>query len=231
MLEARNLHKIYRRGRVELPVLKGINLYVSDGEFLAITGPSGAGKSTLLHLLAGLDQPTQGEVLWEGKSLGRMGTAQRASFRNQAIGIVFQAYHLVPELSAQENVVLPGVIRERRRSRALLQRAADCLQQVGLAARLSHKPSELSGGEMQRVAIARALMNQPRILLCDEPTGNLDSQTGAEIIALLRRLHQERHMSLVLVTHEEALAGQAQSHLVLRDGCVAQAVVRSSGVQ
>ncbi len=220
MLEARDLYKSYRTGRVELTVLHGVSLRVAPGVFLAIVGPSGAGKSTLVHLLAGLDVPTRGEVLWDDRPLSRMTDAQRAAFRNRTVGIVFQFYHLLPELTALENVMLPGFVQGHHSTRALRERALRCLGQVGLGARVHHKPSALSGGEQQRTAIARALVNEPQLLLCDEPTGNLDSKTGAEVADLLVGLHRQRRVSLILVTHEQALAALADSTIVLRDGRV-----------
>ena len=222
MLEARDLHKVYRDGAVDLPVLKGVSLRVDPGASLAITGPSGAGKSTLLHLLAGLDAPTSGEVWWAGAPISRMSDTQRAAFRNQTIGIVFQFYHLLPELTALENVMLPGLIQHRQARGRLRDRAMGCLRQVGLGERWTHKPSQLSGGELQRAAIARALINEPKILFCDEPTGNLNSATGAEVADLLARLHTQRRMSLVLVTHEHELAARAEHQIVLRDGCIVE---------
>ncbi len=227
LLEARELHKIYQDGSVPLPVLKGISLTIERGEFLAITGPSGAGKSTLLHLLAGLDVPTRGEVLWNGRFLSRMSDRQRATLRNQSVGFVFQFYHLLPELTALENVMLPGLLNHRQARGSLRQHAMGCLQDVGLRERASHKPTQLSGGELQRVAIARALINRPQLVFCDEPTGNLDSHTGERIADLLMQLHRAHGMTLVLVTHEESLAQQAHRCIALRDG----EIVRTSGHQ
>ncbi len=218
MLEARDVKKTYRTGSTRLTVLQGVSLRVERGTFLAIVGPSGAGKSTLLHLLAGLDTPSGGEVLWNGRSLSRMNDSQRAVFRNETIGIVFQFYHLLPELTALENVMLPGLVRGARPRRELRQGALDCLERVGLKSRVHHKPKALSGGELQRAAIARALINAPQVLLCDEPTGNLDSKTGAEVADLLVELYRQQQMSLVLVTHESSLAQSADSTIVLRDG-------------
>jgi len=218
MLEAKNLRKVYRTGDVNLPVLQGVSLTVEQGAFLAITGPSGAGKSTLLHLLAGLDTPTSGEVSWEGQLLSRMSERARAHFRNHTVGIVFQFYHLLPELTALENVMLPGLVGSTGSARALRDRAKNRLEQVGLGQRLHHKPSALSGGEQQRAAIARALVNEPKIVFCDEPTGNLDSKIGTQITKLLVELQKRHRMSLVLVTHEAMLAGLADRTLVLRDG-------------
>ena len=218
MLEARDLHKSYRMGAVSLPVLQGVNLQVPPGRFLAITGPSGAGKSTLLHLLAGLDVPTHGEVTWEGQVLSGMGDARRARFRNGMMGVVFQFYHLLPELSALENVMLPGLVGGSGNRRAVRMRAAKWLERVQLGARMHHRPQELSGGEQQRVAIARALINEPKVLLCDEPTGNLDSATGSAIADLLREIHRQTKASVVLATHDAALAGLAEQTVMLRDG-------------
>jgi lipoprotein-releasing system ATP-binding protein len=218
MLEAKNVAKVYRTGAVELTVLHKVSLTVEQGTFLAITGPSGAGKSTLLHVLAGLDTPTAGEVLWDSQPLSRMGERARALFRNRTMGIVFQFYHLLPELTTLENVMLPGLVGAIGSIRALRKQATQRLQQVGLGRRLHHKPSALSGGEQQRAAIARALVNEPKIVFCDEPTGNLDSKTGAEITNLLVELQKRHRMSLVLVTHEAMLASLADRTLVLRDG-------------
>ena len=222
MLEARKLRKVYRSGKVDLEVLRGVSVRVEPGAFVSITGPSGAGKSTLLHLLAGLDQPTSGEVLWERRPLSRMGERERAVFRNQTVGIVFQFYHLLPELTALENVMLPGRIQRSSSLQQLRERALQMLEQVGLRERVHHKPNALSGGELQRVAIARALVNEPKLLCCDEPTGNLDSKTGTEIAELLIGLHQAKHTSLILVTHEQELAERAQTKIVMRDGQIVE---------
>ena len=222
MIEARGLQRSYRTGSVTLPVLKGIDLRIADREFVAITGPSGAGKSTLLHLLAGLDIPTGGEVLWDGRSLSRLNDRERARFRNRTIGFVFQFYHLVPELTALENVMLPGLVGGQTSRRVLRERARTCLAQVGLAERAAHKPRQLSGGELQRVAIARAVINQPTVIFCDEPTGNLDSKTGSTITELLLKIHREQHSTCVLVTHEQPLAQLADRCIVLQDGLIVE---------
>lgn len=218
MLEARGVSKVYRTGQVSLPVLHEVSLRMTPGSFVAITGPSGAGKSTLLHLLAALDSPTAGEVLWEGRSLSRMSESERASFRNQTIGIVFQFYHLLPELTALENVMLPGWVRRTQPRETLRKRALTLLEQVGLRERAHHRPTELSGGELQRAAIARALVNGPKVLLCDEPTGNLDSKTGEAITQLLVNVYRQQGVSLVLATHEAALGQLADRVIALRDG-------------
>ena len=222
MIEARRVWKEYRMGSVTLQVLKDVSVRIETGSRVAIMGPSGAGKSTLLHLLAGLDTPTRGDVLWDGQTVSGLSDDQRAAFRNRMIGIVFQFYHLLPELSALENVCLPGLVNGRRNGRELRGRAAGCLESVGLAARARHRPRELSGGEQQRVAIARALINEPKVLLCDEPTGNLDSKTGAEVIDLPMALNRTRGVGVVLVTHQAAIAEQAERIVVLSDGRVVE---------
>ena len=223
MIEAKEVRKTYAIGRVKLEVLRGVSLRVEAGEFVAVMGPSGAGKSTLLHLLAGLDTPTSGTVLWEGRSVSSLSDAKRSAFRNRTLGIVFQFYHLLPELSALENVCLPGLVNGRRDGTSLKTRAASCLEQVGLSARLRHLPGELSGGEQQRVAIARALVNKPKWFLCDEPTGNLDSKTGEGIIELLSSLRKRDRVGLVLVTHQASLAKLADRTVRLEDGRIVRA--------
>ncbi len=230
MIEARGLSKTYVMGKVTLEVLKGVSLCIERGTFVSITGPSGAGKSTLLHLLAGLDTPTSGEVIWDGRVISSLSDAKRARFRSTTLGIVFQFYHLLPELSALENVMLPGWVSGDRPGNTLRTRAIASLEQVGLSARIRHRPRELSGGEQQRVAIARALVNEPEVLLCDEPTGNLDSKTGSEVADLLMTLHTQRRMSLVLVTHELGLAARASQQVVLRDGTVEQTSETDTGL-
>ena len=220
MIHAEAVTKRYRTGAVWLEVLKGVTLTVPQGEFVAITGPSGAGKSTLLHVLAGLDRPTSGRVLWGQQSLAKMPDAQLAKLRNDAVGFVFQFYHLLPELTAVGNVMLPGLIHRKHPGRQLKSRAMELLEQVGLRDRVAHKPSQLSGGELQRVAIARALINAPRALFCDEPTGNLDSQTGQHVADLLMAMRRHAGASLILVTHEQSLAALADRWLVLTDGWI-----------
>lgn len=217
MLKAENLYKIYKDGKISLEVLKGINLEVKGGEALCIIGPSGAGKSTLLHLLGGLDEPSKGKVFFEGEELYRIPEEQRAKIRNERIGFVFQFYHLLPEFSALENVLLPALIDATPFPQAK-ERAEELLRLVGLQARMNHKPTQLSGGEQQRVAIARTLINDPDIIFCDEPTGNLDSQQGGQIVELLRNLNQEQGKTLVIVSHEESIARMANRIIHIRDG-------------
>lgn len=222
-----NLSKRYRMGRIELPVLRGVNLSVHAGEFLAIEGRSGSGKSTLLHLMGGLDTPDAGSLVFDGRDIGRVGHRVRGRIRNREIGFVFQFYHLLPELNVLENTTLStnvdgwlaGHLKRRSQTRS---RAEELLDKVGLRDRLRHRPAELSGGERQRVAIARALMNRPRLLLADEPTGNLDSQTGRQIMDVIEDLHRRESLTVVMVTHDRTLAKEADRVLVLRDGLLVQ---------
>jgi len=220
LIQARDIRRSFALGARQLDVLRGVSLAVHAGETLAITGLSGAGKSTLLHILGGLDRPTAGEVLYRGRDFYACRERARAAIRAQKIGFVFQAYHLLPELSVLENVLLPGLSLPGAflQGRKLRQRAGELLARVGLAERLEHRPSELSGGEQQRVALARALMNRPELLLADEPTGNLDSQTGEDVLRYLFDLVREQNLTLVIVTHNEAVAARCARHLVLRDG-------------
>lgn len=219
MIEALGLRKIYKNGAKELEVLKGVDLKVERGEVLAVLGPSGAGKSTLLHLLGGLDSPTAGEVLIDGIDIYSIGESERARIRNRKIGFVFQFYHLLPEFDALENVLFPLLIKGES-GKEKRGRGVELLRSVGLEDRMSHRPNRLSGGEQQRVAIARALINEPELLLCDEPTGNLDSETGKNIIGLLWELNKSRKMTLVMVTHDAQIAGAAKRVLHIRDGVI-----------
>jgi lipoprotein-releasing system ATP-binding protein len=219
LIEARDVHKTYVLGRRSLEVLRGLDLQVRKGELLALRGASGAGKSTLLHLLGGLDTPDQGEIWFDGANLK---TLSLAHWRNRAVGLIFQAYHLLPELDALENVCLPGRMA-RLAGKAVEARGRELLQRVGLGQRLDHKPAELSGGEQQRVAIARALINSPGLILADEPTGNLDSHTGEEIIELLLALRVERQTTLIIATHDPKVAARAPRILDLVDGRIAAA--------
>ena len=220
LLEARGVHKTYTIGRRNVQVLKGVSLGVERGEFLALKGASGAGKSTLLHLLGGLDTPNSGEIWFDGANLTNFSSAQRAQWRNQKIGFIFQAYHLLPELDALENVCLPARMM-RTSSADAEERGRQLLIRVGLEARLDHKPYELSGGEQQRVAIARSLINRPELVVADEPTGNLDSHTGEEIIELLCALRVEKQTTLVIATHDRKVAERAPRVVSLVDGLVA----------
>jgi lipoprotein-releasing system ATP-binding protein len=219
-LRARDLHKTYRLGKTTLEVLRGVDLEVTTGEFLALRGASGAGKSTLLHLLGGLDRADRGDILLDEIRLGGLTATALTRLRNRRIGFVFQAYHLLPELTALENVCLPARIQRVPVAEAE-QRGRDLLGRVGLEARVEHKPYELSGGEQQRVAIARALVNHPELLLADEPTGNLDSHTGDGIIELLCALRAERQTTLVIATHDARVAERAPRVIQLVDGRIA----------
>jgi len=219
-LAACNLTKSYVMGKRTLEVLRGVNLEIARGEFLALRGASGAGKSTLLHLIGGLDSPNAGEIFFKNQNLAKFSEAELTQFRNRRVGFIFQAYHLLPELTALENVCLPA--RVARISAAQTEkRGRELLSRVGLKDRTDHKPSELSGGEQQRVAIARALINEPELLLADEPTGNLDSQTGGEIIELLKNLRVEKQMTLIIATHDAKIAAHAQRVIELADGRIA----------
>jgi ABC-type lipoprotein export system ATPase subunit len=220
LLSARGLSKSYVMGRRTLEVLRAVDLDVARGEFLALRGASGAGKSTLLHLIGGLDSPNTGEIFFDGQNLAAFSESELTPFRNRRVGFVFQAYHLLPELTALENVCLPA--RVARISAATAEKhGRELLSRAGLGERTDHKPFELSGGEQQRVAIARALVNEPELLLADEPTGNLDSRTGGEIIELLKNLHVEKHMTLVIATHDAKVAAHAQRAIELADGHIA----------
>ena len=211
MIQAINLNKVYKNGAEELHVLKDINLKIDNSEFVVIVGPSGAGKSTLLHLLAGLDTPTSGSVVFDKVDLYKIEDAQRAAIRNSQIGFVFQFYHLMPEFSVLENVLMPALIRVKGQGLRVKvkERAEELLAIMGLSGRIKHKPNQLSGGEQQRVAIARALMNSPKLLICDEPTGNLDSKTGNEVMQALLDLNKNKGVTCIMVTHEEGLSRDA----------------------
>jgi ABC-type lipoprotein export system ATPase subunit len=217
LLEARGVGKSYLMGRRSLEVLRGVQVSVARGEFLALRGASGAGKSTLLHLLGGLDVPSAGEIWFAGQNLARLSTLALARFRNRQVGFVFQAYHLLPELNALENVCLPARMARMEAAQAEA-RGRELLQRVGLAERLEHRPYELSGGEQQRVAIARALINSPALILADEPTGNLDSHTGEGIIDLLCALQAEQRTTLLIATHDARVAARAPRAVELVDG-------------
>jgi len=219
LLTASNLHKTYNLGRRELPVLRGVSLELRPGDFLALRGASGAGKSTLLHLLGGLDTPTAGTVRLRDRSLDSLSSRDLARLRNREVGFIFQAYYLLPELDALENVCLPARMARTSASEAA-SRGRELLERVGLKERMEHKPYELSGGEQQRVAIARALINEPDLILADEPTGNLDSHTGEEIIELLCSLRTENQTTLVIATHDEKVAARAPVVIHLVDGLV-----------
>jgi lipoprotein-releasing system ATP-binding protein len=219
LLSAKGIHKTYLLGKRALEVLRGVDLELNRGDFLALRGASGAGKSTLLYLLGGLDTPNEGTIRLAGRDLAALSRRELARLRNEEVGFIFQAYYLLPELDALENVCLPA--RMARTSAAQAEaRGRELLERVGLRDRVEHKPYELSGGEQQRVAIARALINEPDLILADEPTGNLDSHTGEEIIDLLVDLRAEKQTTLVIATHDARVAARAPRVIELVDGQV-----------
>jgi lipoprotein-releasing system ATP-binding protein len=225
ILSARNVTKSYQLGKQDIPVLRGINLCVEEGEMVALLGQSGAGKSTLLYLLGLLDRPSSGSIQFDGTDISNLSANQRAALRHSEIGFVFQFYHLIPELTALQNVKLGLMMLKKpftylRERKAIQERAVNLLTEVGLANRMGHRPNELSGGERQRVAIARALISQPRIILADEPTGNLDSETAEDVLDIIFRLNRENNIAFVLVTHNEELAKRCDRTVHLKDGLV-----------
>lgn len=221
LLEVRNLYKSYGDGSAKVEVLKGIDLTVEAGDTLAMVGPSGAGKSTLLHVMGTIDRPTSGDVLFDGEQVFSLSDQPLAAFRNRSIGFVFQFHHLLPEFSALENVMMPMLIGGEKRGK-VEGRARELLDGVGLSHRITHRPGELSGGEQQRVAIARALVREPRLLLADEPTGNLDMKTSHEVHELLYDIQRRTGISLVIVTHNEQLAAGMKRTVRLVDGKVVE---------
>ncbi|HEV2295469.1 MAG TPA: ABC transporter ATP-binding protein [Tepidisphaeraceae bacterium] len=223
ILKATAVRKTFRMGDSTVQVLKHADVTIRAGEFLAIEGRSGSGKSTLLHILGALDAADDGRIEYEGQDIARMSGTERSRLRNTQFGFVFQFYHLLPELNVLENAALASMIehswlRFLSHKREIHQRAVDILKQLGMDHRLKHRPNQLSGGERQRVAIARALMNQPKVLFADEPTGNLDAETGKQIMAVLETLHRERGQTIVMVTHDRTVAKKADRVLVLKDG-------------
>jgi lipoprotein-releasing system ATP-binding protein len=219
MIKVTDLYKSFRMGAYELPVLKGINLEIRRGELIAIVGASGAGKSTLLHIIGTLDKPTSGTVTFDGHDLFSMTEPQQAEFRNRRIGFVFQFHHLLPEFTALENAVMPALVQRRDLS-SVESDATALLSEVGLGQRLHHKPGELSGGEQQRVAMARALMQQPDVVLADEPTGNLDTHTGDSLFELMRSLNKARGTTFIIVTHNDKLSAQSDRIIHMQDGTI-----------
>jgi len=217
LLEAKGLKKTYRMGRVLVSALQGTTFDVAEGEFVAVFGPSGSGKSTLLHVLGGLDRPDEGEVSVDGVSLSTLNDNALAEVRLRKIGFVFQFFNLLPRLTALRNVELPLTLADLSEKESI-KKAEDMLKLVGLEDRMNHRPSEMSGGEQQRIAIARALINDPKIVLADEPTGNLDTSTGGEIVQLMKRLNEEKGQTFVVVTHDPAIAETVDRIIYLKDG-------------
>jgi len=219
LLEVKNVKKTYRMGKVEVVALRDVSFSVEEGEFLTIFGPSGSGKSTLLHLIGGLDRPDEGEIIVDGSNLQQLSDDKRAQLRLTRIGFIFQFFNLLPRLTALANVELPLFIADASEKDAK-EKAKEMLNLVGLDTRMDHRPFELSGGEQQRVAIARALINNPKIILADEPTGNLDTQIGGEIVQLMRTLNKEKGQTFVIITHDSSIAENADRIIHLKDGLV-----------
>lgn len=225
LLAGKNLRKSFMSGKDRVDAVKGADITIEKGEALFIIGPSGAGKSTLLHILGGLEMPDGGEVILNGESIYRLADKRQAVIRNKKIGFVFQFYHLLPEFTAVENVMLPALICGEHGFRVVRQNAENLLAKVGLSGRLNHRPSEMSGGEQQRVAIARALINSPRILFCDEPTGNLDSKNGEAIYGLISGISKKEGLTLAIVTHQKEFSVKADRCLEIKDGLLAENMV------
>ena len=226
VMTVKGLHKSYRKGKLEVPVLKGVNLSIPTGDFTTIIGTSGSGKSTLLHLLGTLDAPDEGEILYNGRRIDNLPAREKETLRNREFGMIFQFYHLLPELTTLENVLVPKMVQDGfwtylRNKKAYKKRATELLEMVGLGHRLRHKPNELSGGEMQRTAIARSLISDPLVLLADEPTGNLDADNGKEVLDCLAALRKNENLTVIMVTHDDSLAEKSDHTIRLVNGVVA----------
>jgi putative ABC transport system ATP-binding protein len=220
MIEIQDITKTYRLGSVEVPALRGVSFNIERGEVIAIMGQSGSGKSTLMNVLGCLDLPTSGQYLLDGKNIATLNEDELAAIRNQKVGFIFQQFNLLPRMTVRRNAELPLMYNGGKPQKEIEQRAETILTAVGLADRMDHRPTELSGGQQQRVAIARALINEPDLILADEPTGNLDSHTGAEIMQLLLGLNKDRGLTLIIVTHDPNIAAQTQRVIRLRDGLI-----------
>ncbi|WP_180093690.1 MULTISPECIES: lipoprotein-releasing ABC transporter ATP-binding protein LolD [unclassified Acinetobacter] len=218
VLDAQNITKSFTDGKSTVDVIRGLSLQVKAGEFVSIVGSSGSGKSTLLHVLGGLDRPTSGQVMINGQRFDTLGEAERGYIRNEHLGFVYQFHHLLPEFTAFENVAMPLMLRKSSNFKEVKQQAEYLLERVGLSHRMTHKPGELSGGERQRVALARALVAKPKLMMADEPTGNLDRKTAVKIFELLSELRKEFNMAMLIVTHDEYLAQSADAILHMQDG-------------
>ena len=226
VMSVNGLYKSYRKGKIEVPVLKGVDLSIPTGDFTTIIGTSGSGKSTLLHLLGTLDAPDAGEILYNDRRIDNLPAKEKERLRNREFGMIFQFYHLLPELTTLENVLVPKMVQDGfwtylRNKKAYKKRATDLLEMVGLGHRMRHKPSELSGGEMQRTAIARSLISDPMVLLADEPTGNLDAENGREVLDCLAALRKNENLTVIMVTHDDALAEKSDHTIRLVNGVVA----------
>jgi putative ABC transport system ATP-binding protein len=219
ILEVRNVRKAYRMGNVQVPALRGVSFTVDEGEFVAILGPSGSGKSTLLHVIGGLDRPDEGTVFIDGVDIFTLNSNLLADVRLHKIGFVFQFFNLLPRITALRNVELPLILADVP-EKEVTEKAKQILKLVGLTERIYHRPTELSGGEQQRVAVARALINDPKIVLADEPTGNLDTKTGWEIVDLMKRLNNEKSQTFIIVTHDPSIAEHADRIIYVKDGLV-----------
>ena len=228
MIQIKNVTKVVRSGADDLTILDDVSLDIPDGQFVAITGASGSGKSTLLGLVAGLDAPTTGAILIDGEDITKMSEDGLATLRSDKLGFIFQSFHLIPSLTAFENILIPMEIRGQKNAK---DRANELLAEVGLTNRGHHYPTELSVGEQQRIAIASAFANSPQILLADEPTGNLDSRNGAHIFELMTDLHSQNNLSLILVTHDQNLAGKANRQVILKDGKIISDEINKQGMQ
>jgi putative ABC transport system ATP-binding protein len=218
MIELHDIKKSFKLGKSYLPILKGVDLKINSGEYVTLMGPSGSGKSTLLGILSGIESPSSGSVIIDGENISELPESKLASFRNQHIGIVFQSFNLIPSLTALENVMAPIFVAKNKKD--IKERSIETLKKVGLGDRVNHKPSELSGGQQQRVAIARALVTSPSILVADEPTGNLDSKTGKQILELFNELQDDLNVTLIIATHDEGIAEQSDRVIKIKDGVI-----------